>query len=93
MIAKLEEIAKKHKFANYGELDTVAGNIMLVLEGVDPQTKKYIGAEAELKKEIAALQANKQISAEDKKSRARRAQPGAEVDHAASSSRATSTSC
>ncbi len=67
-IAKLEEIAKAHKFANYGELDEVAANVMLVLEGVDPQTKKYIGAEAELKKEIAALQANKQISAEDKKS-------------------------
>jgi hypothetical protein len=66
-VAKLEDIAKKNKFANYGELDVVAGNIMLVLEGVDPQSKKYIGAEAELKKEIAALQANKQIPADDKK--------------------------
>ena len=66
-IAKLEEIAKKHKFANYGEFDAVAGNIALVLEGVDEKTKKYIGAEAALKKQIAALQANKNISADDKK--------------------------
>lgn len=68
MTAKLEDIAKKHKFSNYGELDTVASNVMLVLEGVDPDTKKYIGSEAELKKEIASLQANKQVPAEDKKS-------------------------
>jgi hypothetical protein len=67
LAAKLEQIAKKYKFANYGELDTVSGNIMLVLEGVDPDGKKYIGAEAALKKEIAELQANKQIPAEDKK--------------------------
>ena len=66
-IAKLEEVAKKHKFANYGEFDTVAGNIALVLEGVDEKTKKYIGAEAALKKQIAALQANKNIPADDKK--------------------------
>jgi len=65
--AKLEEVAKKHKFANYGEFDAVAGNIALVLEGVDEKTKKYIGSEAALKKQIAALNANKNIPAEDKK--------------------------
>jgi hypothetical protein len=64
--AKLEEIAKKHKFSNYGEFDVVAGNIALVLEGVDEKTKKYIGSEAALKKQIAALQANKNIPADDK---------------------------
>jgi hypothetical protein len=67
LAAKLEEVAKKHKFANYGELDTVAGNIALVLEGVDEKTKKYIGAPAALKKQIAALQANKNIPPDDKK--------------------------
>ena len=67
MLAKLEEVAKKHKFANYDQFDTVAGNIALVLEGVDPKTKKYIGAEAEIKQEIAALQANNKIAAADKK--------------------------
>jgi len=67
-VAKLEGIAKTHKFANYGEFDAVAGNIMLVLEGVDPESKKYVGAEVELKKEMASVQVNKQLSAEDKKS-------------------------
>ena len=67
-VAKLEDVAKKHKFANYGEFDAVAGNIMLVLEGVDPESKKYVGAEVELKKEMASVQVNKQLSAEDKKS-------------------------
>jgi len=66
--AKLEEVAKKHKFSNYGEFDAVAGNIALVLEGVDEKTKKYIGSEAALKKQIAALQANKNIAADDKNS-------------------------
>jgi hypothetical protein len=66
--AKIEEVAKKHKFANYGEFDAVAGNIALVLEGVDEKTKKYIGAEAALKKQIAAVKANANISADDKKS-------------------------
>jgi len=66
-IATLEEVAKKHKFKNYGEFDAVAGNIALVLEGVDDKTKKYIGAEAALKKQIAELQANKNIPADDKK--------------------------
>ena len=66
-VAKLDEVAKKHKFANFGQFDIVAGNIALVLEGVDPKTKKYIGAEAEIKQEIAALQANNKIAAADKK--------------------------
>jgi hypothetical protein len=67
VLAKLEEVAKKHKFANFDQFDTVSGNIALVLEGVDPKTKKYIGAEAEIKQEIAALQANNKIAAADKK--------------------------
>jgi hypothetical protein len=67
IMAKLEDVAKKHKFSNFGQFDIVSGNIALVLEGVDPKTKKYIGAEAELKQEIAALQANSKIPAADKK--------------------------
>jgi hypothetical protein len=67
VLAKLEDIAKKHKFANFGQFDAVAGNIALVLEGVDPKAKKYIGAEPEIKQEIAALQANNKIAAADKK--------------------------
>ena len=67
MMAKLEEVVKKHKFQNYGQFETVAGNIALVLQGVDPKTKKFIGAEAEIKQEIAALKTNTEIPADDKK--------------------------
>ncbi len=67
LTAKLEQIAKKHNFANFGQFDAVAGNIALVLEGVDPTTKKYIGPEAAIKKQIAELRADPKISAEDKK--------------------------
>jgi hypothetical protein len=66
-MAKLDAVAKKYKFANYDEFDVVAGNIALVLEGVDPKTKKYIGAAAALKQQIAEVQSNSKLSAADKK--------------------------
>jgi len=68
VMAKLQDIAKKHKFANFGQMEAVAGNIALVLQGMDPKTKKYIGAEKELKQEIADLKADASISPDDKKS-------------------------
>ena len=67
VLAKLDEIAKKHKFANFSQLDVVAGNIMLVLQGMDPKTKKYIGSAAALKQQIAELKADTKIAADDKK--------------------------
>jgi hypothetical protein len=65
--AKLEAIAKKYNFASYQEFNAVAGNIALVLDGVDSKTKKYVGAEVVLKQEIAEVQADKTMSPADKK--------------------------
>jgi hypothetical protein len=65
--AKLDDVAKKHGFANYPEYNTVADNISLVLGGIDPATKKYVGSEAVLKAQIAEVQADKKMSAKDKK--------------------------
>ena len=45
----------------------VADNISLVLAGFDPATKKYVGAEAVIKARIALVQADKKMSADDKK--------------------------
>ena len=42
-------------------------NISLVLGGFDPATKKYVGAEAVIKAQIAQVQADKKMSAKDKK--------------------------
>lgn len=67
LMAQLEAIAKKYKFASYDEYDSVGANIGLVSDGVDPQTKKYVGADVILKKQIAEIQADKKLSPADKK--------------------------
>jgi hypothetical protein len=65
--AKLDDVAKKYGFAGYPDYNTVVDNISLVLGGVDPATKKYVGAEAVIKAQIAQVQADKKMSAKDKK--------------------------
>ena len=67
VIAQLEAVAKKNGFASYDEYNTVVDNISLVLGGFDPAAKKYVGAEAVLKAEIAQVQADKKMSPKDKK--------------------------
>ena len=67
VLAQLEAIAKKNKFASYDEFEQVGANIGLVSDGVDPQTKKYVGADVVLKKQIAEIQADKKMPAADKK--------------------------
>jgi hypothetical protein len=65
--AELEAVAKKNGFASYDEYNTVVDNISLVLGGFDPETKKFVGAETVLKAQIAQIQADKKMSAKDKK--------------------------
>ena len=65
--AQLEAVAKKYGFASYDDYNVVIDNVSLVLGGFDPQTKKYVGAEAVLKQQIAAVQADKKMPAKDKK--------------------------
>ena len=65
--AQLDAVAKKNGFAGYDEYNTVVDNISLVLGGFDPATKKFVGAEAVLKAQIAQIQADKKMSAKDKK--------------------------
>jgi len=65
--AQLDAVAKKNGFASYDEYNTVVDNISLVLGGFDPATKKFVGAEAVLKAQIAQIQADKKMPAKDKK--------------------------
>jgi hypothetical protein len=65
--AQLDTVAKKYGFASYDEYNSVVDNISLVLGGFDPATKKFVGAEAVLKAQIAQLQADKKMPAKDKK--------------------------
>ena len=67
VIAQLDAIAKKNGFAGYDEYNSVVDNISLVLGGFDPATKKYVGSTAALKAQIAQVQADKKMSAKDKK--------------------------
>ena len=65
--AQLEGIAKKSGFASFDEYNNVVDNISLVLGGFDPATKKYVGSDAVLKAQLAQVQADKKMSAKDKK--------------------------
>jgi hypothetical protein len=65
--AQLDAVAKKAGFASYDEYNTVVDNISLVLGGFDPATKKYVGPETVMKAQIAQIQADKKMSAKDKK--------------------------
>jgi hypothetical protein len=67
VLAQLDTIAKKYKFAGYQDYDDVAANIGLVIAGIDPETKKFVGADVVIKKQIAEVQADKKLSAKDKK--------------------------
>jgi hypothetical protein len=68
--AKLEAIVRNHNFANLEAYKTVAGNISLIVEGIDPETKRYIGAEAVLKRQLADLETDDGVSKADKKAAA-----------------------
>ena len=65
--AQIEAIAKKNKFASYAEYDDVGANIGFVMDWIYPQTKKYVGADALLKRDIAEVEADAKMPAEDKK--------------------------
>ncbi|MGA7373598.1 MAG: hypothetical protein WBW37_13485 [Methyloceanibacter sp.] len=66
VMEQLEAVAKKYKFANYAEYDDVAENVGLVMSGIDPKTKKYVGPDAVIKKDIALID-NENLPANDKK--------------------------
>ena len=65
--AQLEGVAKKNGFASYDEYNNVVDNISLVMAGFDPASKKYVGADAVIKAQIAEVTADKKMSAKDKK--------------------------
>jgi hypothetical protein len=67
VMAQLEGIAKKNGFASFDDYSNVVDNISLVMGGVDPQSKKYVGSEAVIKSQITQVEADKKMSANDKK--------------------------
>src|SRR5690349_16923480 len=65
--AQAEAIAKKNGFASLAEFDDVSASISAVMSGIDPQTKKFTEPAEQIKKEIAALKADKTIPEAQKK--------------------------
>jgi hypothetical protein len=66
VMEQLEAVAKNYKFAHYAEYDDVAENIGLVMSGIDPDTKKYVGPDAVIKRHIAFIDSEK-LAPNDKK--------------------------
>jgi hypothetical protein len=66
IIAQLDGVAKKNGFSSYGEYSSVLNNIGVVMAGFDPVSKKYVGREAVIKAQIAQLQADKKMPAQEK---------------------------
>jgi hypothetical protein len=66
VMEQLEEVVKKYKFANFAEYHDVAENVGLVMSGIDPEIKKYVGPDAVIKKDIAFIE-SENLAANDKK--------------------------
>jgi hypothetical protein len=67
VIAQLDGVVNKYGFADYADYNVVIENISLVLAGFDPKTKAYVGPDAVIKSQIAAVQADKKMPDKDKK--------------------------
>jgi hypothetical protein len=65
--AQAEIVAKKNGFASLAEHDVVSMNISMILSGIDPQTKKFTEPPEQIRKEIAALKADKSVPEPEKK--------------------------
>jgi len=65
--ARAAAIAKKSGFASLDEYDDASMNISMIFSGIDPQTKKFTEPPEQIRKEIAALKADKSVPGAEKK--------------------------
>ncbi|MCP1549272.1 hypothetical protein J2W76_002517 [Methylorubrum zatmanii] len=64
--ARAEAIVKRNGFASLEAFQDASDTVDAVLGGIDPDTKSYVGATPLLKKQLAALQADKAMPAKEK---------------------------
>ena len=62
-----EAIAKRNGFASLAEYEDVAMSISMIMSGIDPQTKKFTEPPEQIRKQIAALKADKSVPEGEKK--------------------------
>jgi hypothetical protein len=65
--AQAAALAKKNGFASLAQYDDVLTNIIMIMFGIDPQTKNFTEPPEQIKNEIAALKADKSVPEADKK--------------------------
>src|SRR6266550_6852188 len=65
--AQAGAIAKKSGFASLAEYEDASMNIAMIMYGIDPQTKKFTEPSEQIKKEIAALKADKSVPEAEKR--------------------------
>ena len=65
--AAISAAVKKNGFASVDDFANVSFSVGMVLAGMDPETKRYVGVQAIAKKQMAEVQADKTMSAKDKK--------------------------
>jgi hypothetical protein len=65
--AEIQAAVKKNGFSSFDEYTTVADNVSLILSGIDPETKQFSEPKAAIQKDIAEVQADKEMKPEEKK--------------------------
>jgi hypothetical protein len=59
--AESEAVVKKSGFKDFAEYDNVAANILMVVAGIDPLTKRYTDPQSSVKKWIANVTADRTV--------------------------------
>jgi hypothetical protein len=67
LLASVTAAVKKYGFRDLDEYDQVVISIVAVLDGVDPKTRQYADPIQAIKKEIAAVQADKTMKPDERK--------------------------
>jgi hypothetical protein len=64
---EFEQIAKAHGFSSLADLDTVEANILLVLDGLDPDTRAYAEPPVQIKRQIEEVRGDKEMLESERK--------------------------
>jgi len=67
LMAAVQAMVKKYGFKDLDEYDQVVVSIVAVLDGIDPKTRQYTNPVEAIKKEIAAVQADKAMNPDERK--------------------------
>lgn len=65
---ELDDVAAKHGFKDFDELDQVSANVQIVLDGIDPETGEYQDPIIGLKEELEEVRVDTTLKPDEKKS-------------------------